>query len=59
MQIKTIKYGLNDTKQIKKKQVYINTLLIYIVWYEFLDDSGKKFVTKNLLTWTILIFFML
>ena len=43
----------------------IDILLKYILWYEFLSDFdaqsefGKIFVTKNLLTWTILILSML
>ena len=59
MQIQTIKYGLDDTKRIKKS--YIDTLLIYTLFYEFSNDFnaqsdfGKIFVTKHLLTWTILI----
>ena len=66
-QIQTIKYGLNDTKRIKKKKetIYIDTLLIYTLWYEISKDFDaqsnfrKKIVTKNLLTWTILILSML
>ena len=58
-QIQTIKYGLNDTTN------YIDSLLIYTLSYEFSSDFdaqrdfGKNFVTKNLLTWTILILSML
>ena len=50
-QIQTIKYGLND-----KETSYIDTELIYTLWYEFSNDFdaqsdfGKNFVTKNLLT---------
>ena len=47
-QIQTIKYGLNDTKRIKNKQV---TLILYSFtpWYDFSRDFdaqsnfGKKF----------------
>ena len=62
-QIQKIKYGLNDTKWIKTS--CFDTLLIYTLWYEFSNDFdaqgdlGKFFVTKNLLTWTILILSML
>ena len=62
-QIQKIKYGLNDTKWIKKKQV--DTLLIYTLWYKFSNnvvaqsDFGKKNFIKNLLTWNILILSML
>ena len=44
-----------------KKPFYIDNLLIYTLWYQFSNgfdaqsDFGKIFVTKNLLTWTILI----
>ena len=44
---------------------YIDTLLIYTFSSDFLNnfdaqnDLGKIFVTKNLLTWTILILSML
>jgi len=61
-QIQTIKYDLNDTKRIKKKPV---TLILYTLRYEFSNDFdaqsdfGNFFVTKNLLTWTILILSML
>ena len=50
----------------KKETSYIDTLLIfYTLWYDFLknfdaqSNFGKIFVTKNLLTWTILILSML
>ena len=45
----------------KKGRSYIDTLLIYTLWYESSNDFdaqsdfGKFFVTKNLLTWTIVI----
>ena len=48
-----------------KSNLIIDTLLIYILGYEFSkdfiaqSDFDKKFVTKNLLTWTILILSML
>ena len=64
-QIQKIKYGLNDTKRINKGTSYIDTLVIYTIWYEFSNDFdaqrnfGKIFVTKNLLTWNILILSML
>ena len=44
----------------KKETSYIDTLLIYTLWYEFSSDFdaqsnfGKIFVTKNLLTYNIL-----
>ena len=50
-QIQTIKYGLND-----KETSYIDTSLIYPLWYEFSNvfvaqsDFGEKKFTKNLLT---------
>ena len=55
------KYGLNDTKRIKKKHV---TLILYSFTPSdmnfqtilLLSDFGKNFVTQNLLTWTILTF---
>ena len=65
MQIQMIKYGLNDTKRMKKKQVAMILYLFYTLWYEFSNDFDaqsdfdKNFVTKNLLTWTILILIML
>ena len=49
----------------KKETCYINTLLVYNLWYEFSNDFeaqskfGKNIVTKNLFTWTILILSML
>ena len=49
----------------KKETSYIDNLLIYTIWYKFSNgfdahsDFGKMFVTKNLLTWTILILSML
>ena len=58
-------YGLNDTKRIKKKQI---TLILYSFTPSDLNfqtilmpksDYGKISVTKNLLTWTILILSML
>ena len=61
MQIQTIRYGLYDTKRIKKETNYIDTLPIYTLSYELSNDFdaqsdfGKIFVTKNLLTCTILI----
>ena len=60
---KRLNGGLNDTKGIKKEISYIDTLLIYnTLWYKFSNDFdtqrdfGKILVTKNFLTWTILIF---
>ena len=62
-QIQTIEYGFDDMKH-KKEPSYIDTLLIYTLWYEFSNDLdaesdfGKISVTNNL-TWTILILSML
>ena len=40
MQIQTIKYGLNDTKRIKKKQV---TLILYtFTIYDLKSDTELK-----------------
>ena len=57
-----IKYGLNDTKRIKKKQ---GTFILYLLFtpsdmnfQTFLLPKvilAKKGFAKNLLTWTILI----
>ena len=39
----------------KKERIYIDTLIIYTLWYEFQNDFdaqrdfGKNFVTKKLL----------
>ena len=38
MQIQMIKYGLNDTKRMKKK----HALLIYTLWYEFSNDFDAQ-----------------
>ena len=58
-QIQTTKYGIYD--MIRIKRIYFDILVIYSLWHEFENyfdaqsDFGKKFLTKNLLTWTILI----
>ena len=49
----------------KKETSYIDTLTIYTFWHDFLNefddqsDFSKIFVTKNLLSWTIVILIML
>ena len=51
-QIKTIEYGLIDTIRVKQCS-YIDTLLIYTLWYGFLSDFdsqsnfGKNHVKKS------------
>ena len=37
-QIQTTKYGLYDVIRIKKKRTYIETLIIYTLWYEFKNN---------------------
>ena len=52
---------LYDMIRIKKKEFYIDALLIYTLWYEFSNDFdaqsdfGNNFVPKKLASCTILI----
>ena len=58
MQIWTIRYGIYD--MILKKSIYIYTLLICTLWYEFSNDLeghsdfGKNIVRKSWSLGTIL-----
>ena len=65
-QIQMLEYGLNDTIRFRQNERnYIDTLLIYTLWYDFSNDYDAYtnfdhiFVTKKLSSWNILILRML
>ena len=55
MQIQTTKYSLYDAISIKKERIYIDTFIIYTLWYEFQNnfdaqsDFGKNVTKKAIL----------